>query len=225
MAEESRQAAFASLTRVSDEALLCHAAGCLLRAGLDRLRAGEDDSLLRRIGHGFSRITGGAYCEIDAGEDEKSAPFLDALEAGAVQKKCVAQLSEGTRDQLFVALRLVMLEDYAQRAPAPPFIADGLLQTFDDYSRTANALAALDDLSQHVQVTDGRIIGGWPTPLAAVPKGLRPASLAEVLVAIWLPDYPSISRQYSLPCWFLWCRVRDSNPRPSVYKTAALPLC
>src|SRR5207245_273928 len=22
-----------------------------------------------------------------------------------------------------------------------------------------------------------------------------------------------------------WCRVRDSNPRPSVYKTAALPLC
>jgi uncharacterized protein YhaN len=45
-----------------------------------------------------------------------------------------------------------MLEDYAQRAPAPPFIADDLLQTFDDYSRTANALAALADLSQHVQV-------------------------------------------------------------------------
>src|SRR5579862_4330919 len=22
-----------------------------------------------------------------------------------------------------------------------------------------------------------------------------------------------------------WCRVRDLNPRPSVYKTAALPLC
>jgi hypothetical protein len=22
-----------------------------------------------------------------------------------------------------------------------------------------------------------------------------------------------------------WCRMRDSNPRPSVYKTAALPLC
>jgi hypothetical protein len=23
----------------------------------------------------------------------------------------------------------------------------------------------------------------------------------------------------------VWCRVRGSNPRPSVYKTAALPLC
>jgi uncharacterized protein YhaN len=45
-----------------------------------------------------------------------------------------------------------MLEDYAARAPAPPFVADDLLQTFDDYGRTANALAALADLSQHVQV-------------------------------------------------------------------------
>ena len=24
---------------------------------------------------------------------------------------------------------------------------------------------------------------------------------------------------------FFWCRMRESNPRPSVYKTAALPLC
>jgi hypothetical protein len=22
-----------------------------------------------------------------------------------------------------------------------------------------------------------------------------------------------------------WCRLRDSNPRPTVYKTVALPLC
>ena len=62
------------------------------------------------------------------------------------------RLSEGTRDQLFLALCLVMLEDYAKKGPAPPFIADDLLQTFDDYSRTANALAALADLSQHAEV-------------------------------------------------------------------------
>jgi uncharacterized protein YhaN len=152
VAEESRQAAIASLTRVRDEALLYHAAACLLQAGLDRLRASEDSGLLRRIGHAFSRITGGAYCGVDADEDEKGAPFLVALEAGAARTKRVAQLSEGTRDQLFLALRLVMLEDYAHKAPAPPFIADDLLQTFDDYSRTANALAALADLSRHVQV-------------------------------------------------------------------------
>jgi uncharacterized protein YhaN len=152
VAEEARQAAIASMTRVRDEAVLYHAAACLLQAGLDRLRAGEDSGLLRRIGLAFSRITRGAYCGVDADEDEKGAPFLVALEAGAPRTKRVMQLSEGTRDQLFLALRLVMLEDYAVRAPAPPFVADDLLQTFDDYGRTASALAALADLSEHVQV-------------------------------------------------------------------------
>jgi uncharacterized protein YhaN len=101
-AEESRQAAITSLTRVRDEALLYHAAACLLQAGLDRLRAGEDSGLLRRIGLAFSRITGGAYSGVDADEDEKGAPFLVALEAGAARSKRVAQLSEGTRDQLLL---------------------------------------------------------------------------------------------------------------------------
>lgn len=45
--------------------------------------------------------------------------------------KGVDQLSEGTTDQLVLALRLVMLEDYAEEAPALLFIADGVLQTLD----------------------------------------------------------------------------------------------
>jgi hypothetical protein len=57
-----------------------------------------------------------------------------------------------------------MLEDYAQRAPAPPFIADDLLQTFDGYSRTANALAAFADLSRasHRIVASSAAGGGRP---------------------------------------------------------------
>jgi uncharacterized protein YhaN len=151
-AEECRQAAIASVTRISAEALLYHAAACLLQAGLDRLRDGGDSRLLRRVGTVFTRITGGAYSGIDADEDENCMPFLIAIEGDSTTTKRVHQLSEGTRDQLFLALRLVMLEDYAARATAPPFIADDLLQTFDDYGRTANALMALADLSQHVQV-------------------------------------------------------------------------
>jgi uncharacterized protein YhaN len=151
-AEECRQAAIASVTRISAEALLYHAAVCLLQAGLERLRENGDGGLLQRVGTAFARITGGVYASIVADEDEKGLPFLIAIEAGSTTTKRVDQLSEGTRDQLFLALRLVMLEDYAAKAPAPPFIADDLLQTFDDYGRTANALTALADLSRHVQV-------------------------------------------------------------------------
>ena len=151
-AEERRQAAIASLTRISAEALLYHAAGSLLRQAVERLRDRGDGGLVRRIGAAFARITGGAYAGVAADEDDKGAPFLIAIEADGRTEKRVTELSEGTRDQLFLALRFVMLEDYAGKAPALPFIADDLLQTFDDYGRTANALAALADLSRHMQV-------------------------------------------------------------------------
>jgi uncharacterized protein YhaN len=151
-AEESRQSAIASVTRISADALLYHAAACLVQAGLERLRGSGDEGLLGRIGTVFARITGGAYSGILADEDDKGTPYLIAIEADGLTTKRVQQLSEGTRDQLFLALRIVMLEDYAAKAPALPFIADDLLQTFDDYERTTNALTALADLSQHVQV-------------------------------------------------------------------------
>ena len=151
-AEECRQAAIATVGRISAEALVYHAAACLLQASLERLRDTGDGGVLRRVGTVFARITGGAYAGVHAVADEKGTPFLIAIEANGTTTKRVDQLSEGTRDQLFLALRLVMLEDYAAKAPALPFIADDLLQTFDDYGRTANALAALADLSQHMQV-------------------------------------------------------------------------
>jgi hypothetical protein len=151
-AEERRQAAIASATRISADALVYHAAECLLRRGIERLRNSGDSSLVLRIGAAFARITGGAYAGVTVDEDEKGTPFLVAIEANRTTTKRVAELSEGTRDQLFLALRLVMLQDYTQKAPALPFIADDLLQTFDDYSRTTHALAALADLSHHTQV-------------------------------------------------------------------------
>ena len=44
----------------------------------------------------------------------------------------LAALSEGARDQLYLALRLAFLEDYARRSEAPPFIGDDLFASFDD---------------------------------------------------------------------------------------------
>jgi len=151
-AEERRQAAIAAASRISGEALLYHAAGCLLRHGIERLRDAGGNELVQRIGVAFSRITGGAYAGVAADEDDSGELFLVAIEADSRTEKRIDELSDGTRDQLFLALRLVMVEDYVQQAPALPFIADDLLQTFDDYGRTANALAAFLDLSRHAQV-------------------------------------------------------------------------
>jgi uncharacterized protein YhaN len=62
----------------------------------------------------------------------------------------IAGLSDGTRDQLYLALRLAFLEDYGCRNEPAPFIGDDIFLAFDD-ERTAAGLKALADLSECFQ--------------------------------------------------------------------------
>jgi chromosome segregation protein len=48
------------------------------------------------------------------------------------QRVPIAGLSEGARDQLYLALRLAALGEFATRADPLPFICDDLLVSFDD---------------------------------------------------------------------------------------------
>ncbi|MCA1792266.1 MAG: hypothetical protein LC660_00005, partial [Desulfobacteraceae bacterium] len=70
----------------------------------------------------------------------------------------VDKMSAGTRDQLFLALRLATLEwgleksgDMAQKAESMPFIVDDILINFDD-DRARATLAVLAHLSRKTQV-------------------------------------------------------------------------
>ena len=63
----------------------------------------------------------------------------------------VAGLSEGTRDQLYLALRIAALELHLVGAPPLPFVADDLFVNFDD-ARAEAGLRVLRALSAHTQV-------------------------------------------------------------------------
>ena len=60
-------------------------------------------------------------------------------------------MSAGTRDQLYLALRLASLEKYMETAEPMPFIVDDVLVDFDD-RRTEAALQALAGLAGKTQV-------------------------------------------------------------------------
>ncbi len=60
-------------------------------------------------------------------------------------------MSEGTRDQLFLALRLAGLEIHGNEHEPMPLILDDLLVHFDD-ARSANALRALAGFGKTTQV-------------------------------------------------------------------------
>ena len=149
-----RQAAAAKLSHVLEEALVQHLAAAMLEHALAEVEASTaTNQRLARIGETFASLTGGAYDRLSPGEEDsesKEHGRLIAHERGGGEKH-IGRLSEGTRDQLYLALRLVAIEDHVRAAPGLPFVADDVLQTFDD-TRARAAMEALVRLSEHVQV-------------------------------------------------------------------------
>ncbi|MCB1820194.1 MAG: hypothetical protein KDI73_01255, partial [Candidatus Competibacteraceae bacterium] len=63
----------------------------------------------------------------------------------------VTGMSQGTRDQLFLALRIAAIEEHLHHREAVPIAIDDLLVQFDD-ARAAATLAVLAELAQRTQV-------------------------------------------------------------------------
>ncbi len=124
-------------------------AALVVDAGLARHRAERKDPLLARAGALFSSLTEGRYAGLDQTFGEDGELRLSARRAGGEDLE-LRFLSEGARDQLYLALRLAFLEDYAARAEAPPFIGDDLFASFDD-RRVAAGFHALASASATIQ--------------------------------------------------------------------------
>ena len=151
-AAAAQASAVATLARSLDEALVQHAAALLLREGLDKVEEGGDGALAGRIGAVFGAVTGGAYEGVRVAPEEDGRPArLVAVERGAEEAREIEALSEGTRDQLFLALRLAAIGAEVAAGPSPPFLVDDVLQSFDD-RRAVAALRAMLPLSEGTQV-------------------------------------------------------------------------
>jgi uncharacterized protein YhaN len=147
-----QQEAVATLGRVLEEALLARVAALLLERAMEAMEAQGGAAVLGRIGAYVHTLTGGAYPRIVSSEGDDGKMTIQLVPADRPDEhKPVDALSEGTRDQLFLALRLAAIEDHVASAPPLPFIGDDILQTSDD-ARARCALQALVALSQHVQV-------------------------------------------------------------------------
>jgi uncharacterized protein YhaN len=127
-----------------------HVARTLLGAALTRFRAEQQAPLLRRASAIFTALTIGSYARLEATEDENDRQILVAVTGNG--RRCPADaLSEGARDQLYLALRLAALEDAVRSTSAMPFLADDLLASFDD-ERARAAIEVLINLSSSFQI-------------------------------------------------------------------------
>ena len=143
-----RMNAEAEMQEAAREWIVLRLASGMLADALERHRAGRQDPLLQRAGAIFSALTGGAFAGIEQSDEDAAAVLIGRRASGEAVR--TEGLSEGTCDQLYLALRLAYVEDYATRAEPAPFLADDLFMSFDDM-RTAHGLRALAQTGEHLQ--------------------------------------------------------------------------
>jgi uncharacterized protein YhaN len=97
----------------------------------------------------FLQMTDGQFVRL-VSDDSEAKPVLLAQRANGSQVR-VEGLSEGTRDQLYLALRLAALEIRREAGYDLPVVLDDVLMTSDD-ARAALALGAISEFSKGQQV-------------------------------------------------------------------------
>ena len=125
-------------------------AATVLGREIDRYREENQGPVLVATSSLFERLTLGAYTGVRAGFDDKDRPALRCVRAGGVEVE-VTGLSDGTRDQLYLSLRLASLLRRAQVAEPMPLVLDDVLIQLDD-QRASAALVVLAEVARSMQV-------------------------------------------------------------------------
>ena len=149
VAESKRGEALAQLGESAERYITVATGHRLLRWAIDRYRERKQGPLLQRASSLFSRLTLARFDRL-VPDFDVTPPRLVAVRSSG-ERVGMEGLSEGTRDQLFLALRLAALELQIEGDRALPFIADDLFVNFHD-SRSRAGLAALAELSRKTQV-------------------------------------------------------------------------
>jgi uncharacterized protein YhaN len=120
----------------------------LLEEAVNRFEKEHQPELLNIINGIFEKITDGRYTQIKASLDKEN-PFHVVDSDG--NKKTPKQLSTGTREQLYLAIRLGYIEHYGRKVEPLPIIMDDVLVNFDD-TRARNTAMALVDIARDKQI-------------------------------------------------------------------------
>lgn len=154
-AEARQQAALTadSIQEAAVEYASLHVALCCLQRAIEHYRDRHQGTLLARAGHFFSLLTLGAFSDLEIENDDGQDLLVGVRAANdrPDRRVSVDGFSSGTRDQLFLALRLAGIEQHLATREPVPLILDDLLVNYDD-ARAAATLTCLGELATRTQV-------------------------------------------------------------------------
>jgi len=119
----------------------------VLRAAMARYRAQKQIPLVQRASALFATLTLGSYAGLLV--DVEASRLSGVRDDQSVVP--VGGMSEGTVDQLFLALRIAAVEDAVTSGARLPFLADDLFINYDDERATAG-FQVLAELAEKTQV-------------------------------------------------------------------------
>ena len=120
----------------------------LLNAAVSRFEKDNQPEMIATVSRLLGQMTGGKYIEFDRSGGGKQNVLI--RQADGVERT-PDQLSTGTREQLYLAIRLAYVLHYCEKNQPLPIIIDDVLVNFDD-ARAKQTIAALADISQSAQV-------------------------------------------------------------------------
>lgn len=126
-------------------------ASAVLRQAIERYREKNQGPILKRAGTLFAKLTDNSFAGVRADYGPQGGPVLVGVRPGSGEIVHVEGMSEGTADQLYLALRLAGIEEYLERNEPMPFVVDDILIKFDD-DRAAAALKVLEQIASKTQV-------------------------------------------------------------------------
>ncbi|WP_429886053.1 AAA family ATPase [Geoalkalibacter halelectricus] len=150
LAAEDAERTLARLRRLAERYARLRVAAQVLDDEIERFRAQNQDPLLTIASRLFARLTQEAFAGLRADVGDQGQAVLVGVRADGSRLE-VGGMSSGTRDQLYLALRLASLEWRLERHDPMPFIVDDILINFDD-ERSRATLEALADLGRRNQV-------------------------------------------------------------------------
>lgn len=150
MAAEEANSTWAVITEGTERFIRLVLAEQLAAEAIRRYSDAHQDELLEAAGEYFGRLTLGGYSGIVVNGATGEELVLSARTVDGVEKE-MSQLSAGTRDELYFALRLASLEKSIERYGPKPCLLDDVLVQFDD-ERASVALGALSELAGSTQV-------------------------------------------------------------------------
>jgi len=147
---EKMEQELAGIRRLAERYARLKIAAKILHREIERYREEHQDPVLKIASRYFNSLTMGSFASLRTDVDDRGGPVLVGLRPDNL-RLTVDKMSSGTRDQLYLALRLATLEWRLEKDEPMPFIVDDILINFDD-NRSRATLGVLSELAAKNQV-------------------------------------------------------------------------